>query len=144
MKSIRIYVKKKIELSRLNVRQKEMFKLGTVAVAAVKDRLAHARNSHDGAAKPLTKRYAIQKNRMLSRGGFRRTGRGSGRKNVRDLRLSGDMLRNFTVRTVRDNSVRAGVAGRSTIKTMHSKRGRLVGVPNRVKEIGRASCRERV
>ena len=77
-----------------------MVKLGTVAVAGVKNRLGAARNLSDAPSKPLSKRYAIRKSRNLARGGFRRTGPGSGRKNVRDLRFTGNMLRNFQVRTV--------------------------------------------
>ena len=133
MAFVRIYVKKRLQLGRLNFAQSQMHKIGTVGVAAVKNRLAAARGPEDAPAKPLTRGYAIQKTRMLSRGGFRRTGAGTGQKGVRNLMLTGDMLRNFQVRTVSEKSARAGVTGRSTVKTMRSKRGRLVGVPNKVK-----------
>jgi hypothetical protein len=120
MPSVRVYFKKEIRLDRLNFRQQQMFKLGTVGVAAVKNRLAAAQGPDDGAAKPLTKRYAIWKTKM-------------GKGNRRNLVLSGDMLRNFMVRTVSENRAKASVTGRSTIKTTTNKRGKLVGVENKVK-----------
>jgi hypothetical protein len=71
-----------------------MFKIGSVGVAAVKNRLAAAQGPTDQPAKPLTKRYAIFK-----------TKRGKG--NRRNLMLTGDMLRNFLVRTVSENKAKA-------------------------------------
>ena len=94
MPSIRIYQKKQIRLDRLNFRQSQMFKLGNVGVAAVKNRLAAAQGPGDSPAKPLTKRYAIQKSKLR-------------KGNRRNLTLSGDMLRNFLVRTVADNKSKA-------------------------------------
>ena len=94
MSSIRIYRKKQIRLDRLNFRQSQMFKIGNVGVAAVKNRLAAAEGPTDGAAKPLTKRYAIWKTKL-------------GRGNRRNLMLSGDMQRNFQVRTVSENKAKA-------------------------------------
>lgn len=94
MASVRIYQKKEIRLDRLNVRQEQMFKLGNVGVATVKNRLAAAQGPEDSAAKPLTKRYAIWKTKI-------------GRGNRRNLMLTGDMLRNFQVRTVSENKAKA-------------------------------------
>ena len=94
MPSVRIYQKKEIRLDRLNVRQEQMFKLGNVGVATVKNRLAAAQGPEDSAAKPLTKRYAIWKTKL-------------GRGNRRNLMLTGDMLRNFQVRTVSENKAKA-------------------------------------
>lgn len=120
--SVRIYVKKQVRLDRLSFHQSKMFKIGNVAVAAIKNRLSLAQGPNDTAAKPLTKRYAIWK-----------TKRGKG--NRRNLSLSGDMLRNFQVRTVTENRARAYVTGRSTSKSVWSKakRPKFVGVENRVK-----------
>ena len=64
MASVRIYQKKQIRLDRLNFRQTQMFKIGNVGVAAVKNRLAAAQGPTDSSAKPLTKRYAIQKTKL--------------------------------------------------------------------------------
>ncbi len=100
MATVRIWQKKQIRLDRLNVRQQEMFKIGNVGVASVKNRLARAQAGEDGPAKPLTKRYAIRKTRM-------------GKGNRRNLMLTGDMLRNFMVRTVSENKA---VASNSTRK----------------------------
>ena len=94
MTSVRVYQKKQIRLDRLNFRQTQMFKIGTVGVAAVKNRLAAAQGPADSSAKPLTRRYAIQKTRL-------------GKGNRRNLMMTGDMLRNFQVRTVSDNKAKA-------------------------------------
>ena len=94
MPSVRVYQKKQIRLDRLNFRQTQMFKIGNVGVAAVKNRLAAAEGPTDSSAKPLTKRYAIWKTKL-------------GKGNRRNLMLSGDMLRNFQVRTVSENRAKA-------------------------------------
>jgi len=94
MASVRVFFKKQVRIDQMNFRQQAMFKIATVGVAAVKNRLAAAQGPTDSAAKPLTKRYAIQKTKL-------------GRSNRRDLMLTGDMLRNFQVRTVSDNKAKA-------------------------------------
>ena len=94
MPLIRIYQKKQIRLDRLNFRQAQMFKIGNVGVAALKNRLAAAEGPTDGSAKPLTKRYAIWKTKL-------------GKGNRRNLMLSGEMQRNFQVRTVSENRAKA-------------------------------------
>lgn len=98
MAMVRIYQKKQIRLDHLTVKQMSMFKIGTAAVAAVKNRLAAAQGPEDGPAKPLTKKYAIKKSRF-------------GLGNRRNLSFTGDMLRGFSVRTVDDNKAKARVAG---------------------------------
>jgi hypothetical protein len=100
MPSVRIYHKKQIRLDRLNVRQHQMFKIGTVGVAAVKNRLASALGPQDAPAKPLNRHYAIYKTKL-------------GRGNRRNLTFSGDLLRNFQVRTVSENRAKAGVSTRT-------------------------------
>lgn len=92
MPSIRVYVKGKIELGRLSVPQQTMFKLGTIMLGRKLESLRLGLNSKGVKAKPLTKKYAIRKNKR------HRTG-----KNFRDLRLTGQMLANFSVRTVSEN-----------------------------------------
>jgi len=99
MASVRIWEKKQIRLDRLNFKQREMFKLGTVGVAAVKNRVQAALGPSDAPAKPLTKRYAIWK-----------TKRGKG--NRRNLTFTGDLLRNFQVRTVSQRQAKAGLSTR--------------------------------
>jgi len=94
MASVRIYQKKEVRLDRLNIRQTQMFKIGNVGLASVKNRLAAAQGPNDGAAKPLSRYYAIRKTKM-------------GRGNRRDLMLTGNMLRNFMVRTVSENKAKA-------------------------------------
>jgi hypothetical protein len=92
--SVRIYQKKQARLDRLNVKQAQMFKIANVGVAAVKNRLAAAQGPEDSAAKPLSRFYAIRKTKL-------------GKGNRRNLMLTGDMLRNFVVRTVSENKARA-------------------------------------
>ena len=94
MASVRIFQKKQIRLDRLTFRQAQMFKIGNVGVAAVKNRVAAAQGPTDSFAKPLTKRYAIQKTKL-------------GMGNRRNLSFTGDMLRNFLVRTVSENKAKA-------------------------------------
>jgi hypothetical protein len=95
MGSVRIFQKKEVRLDRLSVRQHQMFKIGNVGVASVKNRLAAAQGPDDGPAKPLSRYYAIRKTKM-------------GKGNRRNLMLTGDMLRNFMVRTVSENKAKAG------------------------------------
>ena len=99
MPSVRIYQKKQIRLDLLNFRQTAMFKIGNVGVAGVKNRVTAAQGPADGVAKPLTKRYAIWKSKL-------------GRGNRRNLTFTGDMLRNFQVRTVGENKSRASLSTR--------------------------------
>ncbi len=94
MASVRIWQKKEVRLDRLNVKQTHMFMIANVGVAAVKNRLAAAQGPTDGAAKPLSRYYAIRKTKM-------------GKGNRRNLMLTGDMLRNFQVRTVSENKAKA-------------------------------------
>jgi hypothetical protein len=99
MPSVRVYQKKQIRLDLLNFRQHQMFQIGTVGVAAVKNRVTAAQGPTDTPAKPLTKRYAIQKSKL-------------GLGNRRNLTFTGDLLRNFQVRTVSENRARAGLSTR--------------------------------
>lgn len=94
MASVRICQKKEVRLDRLNIKQAQMFKIGNVGLAAVKNRLGAAQGPNDGAAKPLSRYYAIRKTKM-------------GKGNRRNLMLTGDMLRNFMVRTVSENKAKA-------------------------------------
>ena len=99
MPSVRIYHKKQIRLDRLNFSQNQLFKIGSVGVAAVKNRLAAAQGPDDSPAKPLTKRYAIQKTKL-------------GLGNRRNLTFSGNMIRNLMVRTVSEKAAKAGLSTR--------------------------------
>ena len=94
MASVRIYQKKEARRDRLSIRQAQMFKIGNVGLAAVKNRLAAAQGPTDGPAKPLSRYYAIRKTKM-------------GKGNRRNLMLTGDMLRNFQVRTVSEIRAKA-------------------------------------
>ena len=99
MASVRIWQKKRLVLDHLNFRQHQMFKVGTVGVAAVKNRLQAALGPEDQPAKPLTKRYAIRKTKL-------------GKGNRRNLSFTGDMLRNLAVRTVSENRAKAALSTR--------------------------------
>lgn len=93
MASARVYFKKQIRIDHLTFRQQAMFKIGGAGAAAVKNRVAAAQGPTDSSAKPLTKRWAIQKTKL-------------GKGNRRNLTLTGDMLRNFMVRTVSENKAK--------------------------------------
>jgi hypothetical protein len=99
MASVRVYQRRQLRLDLLSFRQRQMYELGMFGVAAVKERLAAARGPEDQPAKPLTKRYAIWKTRQ-------------GKGNRRNLWLTGEMLTNFTVRTVSENRAKANVSTR--------------------------------
>ncbi len=96
---VRLYFNKQIRFDHLTFQQQAMFKIGNVGVASVKNRLAAALGPTDAPAKPLSKLYAIRKTKM-------------GKGNRRDLYLTGDMLRNFQVRTIQPNRAKASVTTR--------------------------------
>ncbi len=100
MPSVRIWFKRQLRVDHLNFRQFQMLKLGTVGLAAVKNRLAAGLGPTDAPAKPLTKRYAIYKAKRLRR------------RAVRDLSLTGSMLRNLSVRTVSERAAKAALTSR--------------------------------
>lgn len=99
MGSMRVYCKKQIQVASMNLRQSQMFKIGNAGVAAVKYRVSSAIGPNDGPAKPLTRRYAIRKTM-------------AGHGNRRNLTYSGDMLRNFGVRTVSEKEAKASLTTR--------------------------------
>ena len=99
MASVRIWEKKQIRLDRLNFSQHQLFKIGSVGVAAVKNRVTAALGPDDSPAKPLTKRYAIKKTKL-------------GKGNRRNLTFSGNMIRNLMVRTVSEKASKAGLTTR--------------------------------
>ncbi|MBI4443630.1 MAG: hypothetical protein HY649_09690 [Acidobacteria bacterium] len=98
-KSVRIWQRKQLRLDRLNFRQRDMVEIGAAGLLAVKRRLGLAQGPGDSPAKPLTKRYAIQKSKLR-------------KGNRRDLWLTGRMLKNLTLRTVSENSSKAALTSR--------------------------------
>lgn len=98
-KSVRIWYRKRLRLDRLNFRQRDMVEIGSAGLLSVKKRLASAQGPSDTPAKPLTKRYAIQKSKLR-------------KGNRRDLWLTGRMLKNLTLRTVSENSSKAALTSR--------------------------------
>jgi hypothetical protein len=98
--SVRIWFKRQLRVDHLSFRQFQMLKLGTVGLAAVKNRLAAGLSPRDASGKPLTKRYAIFKSKRLRR------------RAVRDLSLTGSMLRNLSVRTVSEKAAKAALTSR--------------------------------
>jgi hypothetical protein len=99
MPSVRIWQKKRLVIDHLNFRQHQMFKIGNVGLAVVKNRVTAALGPNDAPAKPLTRRYAIRKTRL-------------GLGNRRNLTFTGDMLRNLSLRTVSEKSAKAGLTSR--------------------------------
>jgi hypothetical protein len=103
-KRIRLYIKGKLEFGTLNFDQQRMTRLGTVAVGTVKDRVQRGLNENDAKAKPLNRGYAIRKTK-------------AGLRNIRDLTMTGDMMRNFSLRTVTNTEAYA----RNTTKRAQDK-----------------------
>lgn len=99
MASVRVYQKKQLRLDLLNFKQQQVYELGNVGLAAVKERLAAGRGPDDGPAKPLAEAYKKYK---LRRGG----------SDKRDLKFSGAMLENLKIRVVSERHARAGVTTR--------------------------------
>ena len=99
MASVRIWKRKQLQLGSLNFQQSQMFKIGSVGVGVVKNRLRAALGPEDSPAKPLKKRYAIRKTKL-------------GLGNRRNLIFTGDLLRNLQVRTVSDNRAKAALSTR--------------------------------
>jgi len=93
---VRVYVKRQNRFGQLTYSQQQMYRLGVFGVAEVLDRISKAKGPEDGAAKPLQRAYAIRKSKL-------RLG------NRRNLKFTGDMLRNLSVRTVSTNYARAGL-----------------------------------
>ena len=98
-KSVRIWQRKQLRLDRLTFRQRDMVQIGATGLLAVKQRLTAAQGPGDGPAKTLTKRYAIRKSKLR-------------KGNLRDLWLTGRMLKNLTLRTVSENSSKAALTSR--------------------------------
>lgn len=95
-KGVRIWQKKQLRLDTLTFRQREMVKIGATGLLDVFRRISLAQGPTDAPAKPLKKRYAIWKTRKHL-------------GNKRNLRVTGAMLANLKLRTVTDNSARAGL-----------------------------------
>ncbi len=99
MATVRVYQKRQLRLDLLNFKQRQIYDLGTIGVDAVKARLAAAQGPVDSAAKPLTVRYAKWKSRH-------------GGGNRRNLTFTGNLLRNFQVRTVSEGRAKANLSTR--------------------------------
>lgn len=101
MAMLRVFVKKTVRLDRMNPSQQQMFKIGQVAVASVKDRVRRALTPDLTPSKKLSKRWAVIKTRWArSIPSIRLPAR-------RDLSFSGQMLRDFQVRTVSETKFQA-------------------------------------
>ena len=112
MASVRIYQKKEARLDRLNVRQEQMFKIGNVGLAAVKNRVAAARD------RPMA--------RPSRSPALRDPQNQDGQGQPPQPELTGDMLRNFLVRTVSENKAKASNSTRKDrIKAWITRRSSL-------------------
>src|ERR1041384_4253526 len=60
---VKVYVKKTVRYNELSFSQQQMLRIGTVGVAAVKNRVELGQGPNDGPAKPLTPGYAKYKSR---------------------------------------------------------------------------------
>lgn len=95
-KSVRIWHKKQLRLEPLTFHQRDMVTIGSAGLLSVFKRIKGAKGPTDGPAKPLTKKYAIRKTRQ-------------GKRNIRDLWNTGQMLGSLKLRTVTDSRAYASV-----------------------------------
>ncbi len=84
---IAVFVKRQNRFGKLTYNQQQMYRLGVFGVSEVLNRIGKSKNIEDGPAKPLGRGYAIKKTKL-------------GLGNRRNLKFTGDMLRNLSVRTV--------------------------------------------
>jgi hypothetical protein len=106
--SVRIWQKRRLHLDFLTFQQRDMVQIGSAGLLSVFKRLSQAQGPTDGPAKPLKKRYAIYKSKLR-------------RGNRRDLKLTGNMLRNLSLRTVSERTARASLTSRKErIKGLHN------------------------
>lgn len=104
---VKVYVKKQIQLDKMNVGQKEMLALSSLGLRSIKERVQNAQNTQDGPAKPLARGYAVAKMKM--RGIQKATGVPVRPiSNRRDLTLTGKMLANLGIRSVSENRAFSG------------------------------------
>ena len=85
MASIRVFVKKQIEVGRMNFGQKQMLKLGTVGLADVKCRISRAQNDQEAPSAAADEALRNPEEQTAPR-------RISG-TNKRDLTFTGDLMR---------------------------------------------------
>jgi len=97
MASVRIWSKKTLQLGSLSLPQRRMLGLMSVALGEVVQRVKSATGPTDQPAKPLKPGY-----QRVKVGRWHKSG-------VRDLMLTGSMLKSLSVRTVSDNRGTAGV-----------------------------------
>ena len=97
--AVRIWFKKQMRLDRLTFQQREMVQIGAAGLLDMKRRVSQARGPTDAPAKPLARYYAIWKSKHHK-----------GRR--RDLKVTGSMLGNLTLRTVSENIAKASLTSR--------------------------------
>ena len=125
MASVRIWCKKQLQLGSLSLPQRRMMGLMSVALGEVIQRVKSATGPTDQAAKPLKPGY-----QRVKVGRWHKSG-------VRDLTLTGSMLKSLSVRTVSDNRASAAVTEAFQERNKAANRARrrkgLARVTNRIK-----------
>lgn len=117
---VRVFVKGVNQFSLMSAGSQQMYKLGTFAVAEVLRRIGQALGPNDTPAKPLSRYYAVLKakrglgnRRNLRYTGAVKTYESKGRLVKPRIGIGGGhMLDNLRVRTVSENSVRAGFSAK--------------------------------
>lgn len=98
-KPVNIYVKKKLELGRLNFSQRQMLAVGNAGLNSIKARTARAYDASDKRAAPLKPSFRIKRNKdgsvkervPLGYSRWARIKKSRGLKPIRDLRGTGQM-----------------------------------------------------
>lgn len=98
----------KIDIKALKLDTAQRRELGEFAIRTIKDRLAAGLDANDRKMAALTKRYQALKQR--------RTGRA-----IRDLRLTGEMLDNLSVRSVDEDIVIAFTSASARVKAFRNQ-----------------------
>ena len=115
-KTVNVYVKRKIQLGNLTVKQREMWALGNAALASIKTRVGRAIGPDDQPAPPLKHSFRIKRDKdgnIIDKIplGYSRWGRikkSRGLKPIRDLHGTGTMstyqIASFRGRTLKKRS----------------------------------------
>lgn len=98
---LKVYVKRQFQVDKFTFRQRQMGSLLQIGVGSRVLESKRGLNAAGGSARPLSKRYALFKTWLTKK----TEGRG---RNVRDLHLTGDMMREWKVRTVSNSGAKAG------------------------------------
>ena len=151
MPTISCYVKKKLELGRLTVPQREMHALGNVALDSIKKRVARACDSTDAPAPPL--KSEAWKHIKKAKGlrpirdlwgtgyGYPEKSKATKRKRKYGLKWMGHLMDQIRVNRVSDNMAVIEATTRIGRKKANRHRSMLLLSPNDIRNVQAAANR---